>query len=134
MSTAFRMRNNLLRAFFSAEIGNSVFLCILLLYILFSLDVATTTMILSLGGYEVNMVMAPFVENSFFHLLLKGLVLVMVGSTAQWAEGRIPGSGLMMLLVIIGWYSLVVLNNTSVLVGLAQDSQSLLPIIITSEV
>jgi hypothetical protein len=128
------MRNNLLRAFFSAEIGNSVFLCILLLYILFSLDVATTTMILSLGGYEVNMVMAPFVENSFFHLLLKGLVLVMVGSTAQWAEGRIPGSGLMMLLVIIGWYSLVVLNNTSVLVGLAQDSQSLLPIIITSEV
>jgi len=82
-------------------------------------------MILSLGGYEVNTVMAPVVSDPFLHHLLKGLVLVMVGSTAQWAEGRIPGSGLMMLLVIIGWYSLVVLNNTSVLIELAQNSQSL---------
>ncbi|MDI9633026.1 MAG: DUF5658 family protein [Methanolinea sp.] len=88
------------------------------MYILFLLDIATTTVILSLGGHEINMVMAPFVGNYYLHLFLKGLVLVLAGTAGMWAEGKIPGSGLTMLLVIIGWYSIVILHNTSVLLEL----------------
>lgn len=88
------------------------------MYILFLLDIATTTVILSLGGHEINMVMAPFVGNYYLHLFLKGFVLVLAGTVGMWAEEKIPGSGLTMLLVIIGWYSIVILHNTSVLVEL----------------
>jgi len=79
-------------------------------------------MILSLGGHERNPVMVPVAGNLFLHFLPKGLVLFIAGTTARWAEGRIPESGLMMLLVIIGWYSVVILNNTSVLVSLCGEA------------
>jgi len=79
-------------------------------------------MILSLGGYERNPIMVPVAGNPYLHLLLKGLVFFISGTTAQWAEGRIPESGLMMLLVIIGWYSFVILNNTSVLISLCGEA------------
>lgn len=120
MSMFFSEKNTILGTFFNGRIQNSIFLSIILLYVLFSLDVATTSMILSLGGYEANMVMIPVVGSYFAHLLLKGLVLVIIGSTAQWAEGRIPRSGLVMLLIIIGWYAFVILNNTSVLIDLCR--------------
>lgn len=129
MSTFFRMENEWLESFFRVEIPDCLFLCILLIYVLFSLDIASTSMILSLGGYEVNTVMVPVAGRYFFHLLVKGFVLVLVGSTALWSEGKIPGSGLMMLLVIIGWYSLVIVNNTSVLISLCRMATSCPPAI-----
>jgi hypothetical protein len=129
MSMFFRMENNPVESFFRVEIPNCLFLCILLLYVLFSLDIASTSMILSLGGYEVNAVMVPVAGSYFFHLLVKGFVLVIVGSTALWSEGKIPGSGLMMLLVIIVWYSLVIVNNTSVLISLCRVATSCPPAI-----
>lgn len=114
----FRSGDTVLRSFFESRIKESFFFCLILVYVLFLLDIATTTVILSLGGHEINMVMAPFVGNYYLHLFLKGLVLVLAGTAGIWAEGKIPGSGLTMLLVIIGWYSIVIFHNTSVLIEL----------------
>lgn len=116
------LKRDMIGSFFRGQIAESVFLCILLIYVLFSLDIATTTMILSLGGFEVNHVMVPVVDNVLLHLMLKGLVLIFVATVAQWSELKIRGSGLIMLLLITGWYSFVVMNNASVLIQLCGEN------------
>lgn len=112
------VKKDLVGSFFKGQIADSVFFCILLIYVLFGLDIATTDMILSLGGFEANPVMVPMVDNMSLHLLLKGIILILIAATAQWSEQKIKRSGLIMLVVIIGWYSFVVMNNTSVLIRL----------------
>jgi hypothetical protein len=112
---------DLVGSFYRSQIPNNVFLCIILIYVLFVLDIVTTDMILSLGGFEVNHVMVPVVDNVFFHLLIKGFVLIFIVSVAQWSELKLKGSGLIMMLVITGWYSFVVMNNTSVLIHLCEE-------------
>jgi len=93
---------DLVGLFFRGQIPNNVFLCIILIYILFALDIATTDMILSLGCFEVNHVMVPVVDNVFFHLLIKGVVLIFIVSVTQWSEQKVKDSGLIMMLVITG--------------------------------
>jgi hypothetical protein len=117
---------DLIGSFFKSQIPNNLFVCIILIYVLFALDIAATTMILSLGGFEVNRVMVPVVDNVFFHLLIKGVVLIFIAAVAQWSELMMKGSGLIMMLVITGWYSFVVMNNTSVLIRLCGQECPLL--------
>jgi len=124
---AFAVRKvDLIGSFFKSQIPNNLFVCIILIYVLFALDIAATTMILSLGGFEVNRVMVPVVDNVFFHLLIKGVVLIFIAAVAQWSELMMKGSGLIMMLVITGWYSFVVMNNTSVLIRLCGQECPLL--------
>lgn len=118
MNSVSASKSDLAGSFFRVDIAGSLFFCILLTYVLFGLDIATTTMILSLGGFEANHVMVPVVENVLLHLIIKGFVLILVAATAQWADMKIRGAGLFLLLVVIGWYSIVVVNNASVLIML----------------
>ena len=109
-------------SFFKGRIADTLFVCIVLIYLLFGADIATTTMILSAGGFEANTVMAPIVGNFFLHLMVKGLALVFIAAVAQWSDMKVRGSGLLMLLVITCWYSFVVTNNVSVLIQLCGGS------------
>jgi hypothetical protein len=115
-------QSDLVGSFFKDRIADTLFVCIVLIYILFGADIATTTMILSAGGFEANTVMAPIVSNFFLHLMVKGLALVFIAAVAQWSDMKVRGSGLLMLLVITCWYSLVMINNVSVLIQLCGEN------------
>ncbi len=112
------VKQNFLDLFLDSNIEGSFFLEVVLLYILFGLDIATTAMVISVGGYEMNALMIPVVGNNFIHLLVKGSILIFIVVVAQWADLRFRHSGLMMMGVIIAWYALVVVHNTSILIGM----------------
>jgi len=46
------------------------------------------------------------------HLFLKWLFLVFVVMMARFCDRIVQGTGLYIMCVIIGWYSLVIANNT----------------------
>jgi len=85
------------------------------LFALCSLDVLTTTLILSHGGFEMNPVMIPIVTNPLLHVLLKWCVVALIAGVAAVADRMIPRAGLLMLGVILLWYAFVVIHNTVVL-------------------
>jgi hypothetical protein len=89
----------------------------LALFTLCFLDVLTTSAILSNGGFEMNPVMVPVVTMPLLHILLKWCVVAFIAGTAAVSEHMVPRSGMMMLCVIIGWYLIVVGNNTLILVN-----------------
>lgn len=101
------------------EVSFPLFFCIILLAVLFGLDIATTNMILLLGGYEKNMFMVLITSYPLFHLAIKGLVLFLIIFVVQFSECKIKGSGQFGIFVIIALYSFVIYNNVSVLVRLA---------------
>lgn len=103
-----------------SDIPAPLFFTVVMIYILFSLDVATTDQILAMGGYEINTLMSPVVEFPLFHLVLKGLVLLFIAAVGVWAEGKIRCSGTVALLVVICWYGFVIANNVSVLIALCE--------------
>jgi hypothetical protein len=86
---------------------------------LMGFDVISTTLILSLGGMELNPIMAYIVESPFLHLGLKiavAGVFIWMGSIAQ---KKAYGSGYAILCAPVLMYSYVGFNNLSVLWMLA---------------
>lgn len=87
----------------------------LALFALCFLDVLTTTLILSHGGFEMNRVMIPVATMPLLHILLKGCVVAFIAGMAAVADRIISQSGMLMLGVIIAWYAFVVTHNLMVL-------------------
>ena len=87
--------------------------CVSLLSGLCLLDVLTTQIILSGGGIEYNLFMAGVVENPLVHILVKVLFLILVFLVAKKAEATVKGSGRVLFLVIILWYTACLGNNIS---------------------
>jgi hypothetical protein len=85
------------------------------LFALCFLDVLTTTLILSHGGFEMNPVMVPVVTMPLLHILLKWGVVAFIAGVAAVADRMIPRAGILMLGVIILWYTFVVTHNIMVL-------------------
>lgn len=104
----------------SHDINFPLFFCIILLAVLFGLDVATTDMILLLGGHEKNALMAFIIDYPAIHIGIKGLVIIFIACIVQFSECKIKGSGLCALFVIISLYSFVIFNNAIVLQNLVQ--------------
>lgn len=82
---------------------------------LFLLDILTTQLILNLGGIELNPMMTGIVSSPFLHMLLKIGILLLVITVAIIAEARVKGSGTVLYAVLIIMYTVVLLNNASVL-------------------
>jgi len=88
---------------------------LLVLGTLFLLDIATTQIILRLGGVELNPLMAGIVANPALHMGIKAAILLIVFPMSLIAEQRVKGSGLVFYYVLIMLYSCVVANNIFVL-------------------
>ena len=101
-----------------SDIPSPLFFNVVMIYVLFALDVATTDQILSLGGYEINTLMSYVVQFPLLHLVLKGLVLLFIAAVAVWSEEKVRYSGMAALLVVICWYGFVIANNVTVLISL----------------
>ena len=86
---------------------------------LFGLDVATTDMILLLGGYEQNAIMALIINYPAVHIAIKGLAIILITIMVQYSDCRLKRSGLYILAPVILLYSFVVYNNVTVLKALA---------------
>lgn len=87
----------------------------LVLFVLCFLDVLTTSLILSHGGFEMNPVMISIVSTPLLHILLKWCVVAVIAGVAAIADRMIPRAGILMLGVIILWYAFVVFHNIMVL-------------------
>lgn len=103
---------------FFVDIGYPFFLGMILLSVLFSLDIITTTIILKLGGVELNSVMTPIVSSMPLHALLKWAVVVFIVTIARWCDEKVKNCGLLMLTIVIIWYGIVIWNNTTVMMDL----------------
>jgi hypothetical protein len=88
---------------------------LLVLGSLFLLDIATTQVILLMGGVELNPLMEGIVANPVVHLLLKAGILLVIFIVSLIAEQRVRGSGSFFYCVLITLYFFVVLNNLFVL-------------------
>jgi len=108
-----------LHAFFCSDFRVPVFFGIILLAVLFGLDVATTDMILLLGGYEQNAIMALIINYPAVHIAIKGLAIVLITIMVQYSDCRLKGSGIYILAPVILFYSFVIYNNVTVLKILA---------------
>jgi len=109
----------LLQDFTRANNENLVeFFALVILGVLLLLDVLTTSLVLSVGGYETNVFMEGIVTIPVVHLFLKWLFLVFVVMMARFCDRIVQGTGLYIMCVIIGGYSLVIANNTLVFLGL----------------
>ncbi len=98
------------------------FSAIVILGVLLLLDVLTTSLVLKVGGYETNVLMEGIVTVPMVHLLFKWLFLVLVVIAARFADHTVKGTGIYIMAVIIGWYSLVIANNTLVFLKLLAGS------------
>ena len=100
--------------------GTGVFAWIILLSLiladLFLLDILTTQLILNMGGIELNPLMIGVVTAPALHILLKIGIAFCVIPIALNAEARIKGSGIALYAALIIMYTVVILNNTSILI------------------
>ena len=92
-----------------------LFLGVILLAVLFGLDIATTDMILLLGGDEQNPLMAIITHYPILHIAIKGFVIIFITLIVQYSDYKLKGSGIWILVPIILLYSFVVYNNATVL-------------------
>lgn len=97
-------------------------LAIILLGTLLILDVLSTSLVIKAGGYETNMLMESVVGIPMVHLFLKWIFLVLVVMAARFADRTVNGTGIYIMAVIIGWYSLVIAHNTLVFMKLLAGS------------
>jgi hypothetical protein len=97
-----------------------LFVGVILLAVLFGFDIATTDLILLLGGYEQNPLMAFIIQYPILHIAIKGLVIIFITLVVQYSDYKVKGSGIWILLPVILLYSYVVYNNATVLQGLIQ--------------
>nr|WP_320160200.1 DUF5658 family protein [uncultured Methanoregula sp.] len=88
---------------------------LLVLGILFLLDIATTQIILRMGGVELNPLMTGIVANPALHLVLKAAILLVIFLVSLVAEQRVKGSGFVFYCILIVFYSAVVINNLFVI-------------------
>lgn len=95
-----------------------LFFGVILLAALFGLDIATTNMILLLGGYEQNAIMALIVNYPIIHIAVKIHAIIFIALVVWFSEYKIKGSGLVTLFILILFYSFVIYNNGTVLLGL----------------
>ena len=102
----------------TGDMNPSIYIGILILAILFGVDIATTSIGLSLGAAEANTIMIRFVGSPFTHFFIKWLVVVLMAITVRWCDEIIPGVGIHFLAVLIGWYSFTVANNIHILLGM----------------
>jgi len=105
-------------SFCNKNISFPLFLGVILLAVLFGLDIATTNMILLLGGYEQNVIMALVINHPVIHIMIKGAAIVLITLIVQYSECKIKGSGLVALLIVILLYSYVIFNNVMVMKGI----------------
>ena len=100
--------------------GTGVFAWIILLSLvladLFLLDILTTQLILNMGGIELNPLMTGVVTAPVMHILLKIGIALCVIPIALNAEARVKGSGIALYAALIVMYTVVIINNTSVLI------------------
>jgi hypothetical protein len=112
MLSGFR-KSEISRCFFYNNSENiTFFITIIILGVLLNLDVLTTSLVIRLGGYEMNPLMAGLVGAPIVHLFVKWLILVFVVLVACFSDKAIKGSGICLMCLIIIWYSVVVANNT----------------------
>jgi hypothetical protein len=109
-------------ALVSADIRTGFFIGILIIYILCLLDILTTTLAISLGGYEMNPVMGPVAGIPVLHLLVKWIALLLILVIASWCEKQVARSGYLILATVIGWYLFVIAHNVTILSGLIARS------------
>jgi hypothetical protein len=100
---------------FSGNMSTPLFIGVVLLSVLFGLDVATTTMVLSLGGMEGNVLMSGIAQFPFLHLLIKGITMIAIALVVRWADTIVRGIGLYPLSLVIVVYAIAVANNVGVL-------------------
>ncbi|HTY16065.1 MAG TPA: DUF5658 family protein [Methanoregulaceae archaeon] len=104
-----------LEDFLLSDFRFPLFVGIILLAVLFGLDVATTNIILLLGGYEQNAIMALIIHYPVIHLIIKGVALGVIAIIVQYCDSRFKGSGVIILIPVILLYSFVIYNNTLVI-------------------
>lgn len=85
---------------------------------LFFWDALTTTLILGLGGHELNPVMVLIVQNPYVLIAFKFLFAVLVAFIAMHADRKVPASGSAFLCSVMLMYGFVIWNNVTVLQGL----------------
>jgi len=115
--------HSLLHGFYTYNSDNVIeFTAIVLLGVLLILDVLTTSLALKVGGYETNTLMEGIVGIPMVHLLIKWLFLVLMVMAARFSDRILKGTGIYIMCVVIGWYSLVIANNTLVFMKLLAGS------------
>ena len=80
-------------------------------------DAITTSLILGLGGYELNPVMIQIVQDPYVHLAFKILFAFLIVLISINAERKVPLSGSAFLCSIVVIYGIVIWNNVNVLLG-----------------
>lgn len=84
---------------------------IFILWGLFMMDVITTEMILSFGGYEMNALMKPFVSSVVLHTAIKMAVLALIVVVAYTSDVITKRYGTIAIMAISAWYLFVITNN-----------------------
>ncbi|MBN1432304.1 MAG: hypothetical protein JW931_05985 [Methanomicrobiaceae archaeon] len=84
---------------------------LLVLWALFMMDVITTEVILSSGGFEMNAVMRPFVEFPAIHIALKMAVLSVIAAVAYISDKITKRYGTIAVMAIAAWYIFVISWN-----------------------
>ena len=113
---------NDLAAIFNADLDSPLVISLLVLYLVCFLDVATTSVIISHGGVELNPLMELFAGSPFMHLLLKWLVVFFIFIAASWCEQKVRNSGLLIMGVMIVWFLFVVMHNVLVFLTFAHPA------------
>lgn len=82
------------------------------------LDVLLTTIILRLGGFEMNPVMAWIVQNHYIHLGVKcafaGFIIYVAGRAEELKEY----SGALILIAVCAFFIVVFVHNLAVFTGI----------------
>ena len=81
------------------------------LWALFMMDVITTEVLLSSGGFEMNAVMRPFVEFPALHIALKMAVLTVIAAVAYISDKITKRYGTIAVMAIAAWYIFVISWN-----------------------
>ncbi|MDH7509424.1 MAG: DUF5658 family protein [Methanolinea sp.] len=81
---------------------------------LLALDVLLTTLILGLGGFEMNPVMAWVVQNPYIHIGVKcafaGFIIYMAGRAEELKEY----SGALIVMAVCAFFMVVFVHNLAV--------------------
>lgn len=82
------------------------------------LDVLLTTIILRLGGFEMNPVMAWIVQNPYLHLGVKcafaGFIIYVAGRAEEMKEY----SGAIILMAVCAFFMVVFVHNLAIFMGI----------------
>lgn len=91
---------------------------LILLPVFFAMDLLTTGYIGRLGG-GVSIPLFGVGGPLPVLALVKGMALVSCLWTARWSDRFLKGSGFLMVMVITGWYGIVILGKLNLVLDLA---------------